>query len=100
MSDPQESQKAFDQDSIQFIKTARQFVDSAMEVGSAVAAGKPAFVSKEVKEARLEICKTCEYRVAASNPERDMCNGCGCFILTKASFAPMKCPKEKWGAVE
>jgi hypothetical protein len=56
----------------------------------------PLFVSDEVKAQRINICKSCEYYDA----KQIRCKHCGCFLLTKASFALDSCPLNKWNATE
>jgi len=52
----------------------------------------PMFVSDEVKQQRLNICKSCEHYDAS----QIRCKSCGCFLLQKASFALDSCPLQKW----
>ena len=49
-------------------------------------------VSDEIKNQRLEICKTCEKYDA----QQVRCVECGCFLEAKTSFALNSCPLEKW----
>lgn len=51
-------------------------------------------VSEETKNARLEICKSCEF----FNESLYQCKQCGCFLNIKASWATEKCPLDKWSA--
>lgn len=46
----------------------------------------------EKYEARIEICKTCEY----FNPVSSRCKICGCFMKIKARLDAAKCDKDKW----
>jgi hypothetical protein len=50
------------------------------------------FVSPEVKQQRLDICKSCEYYDAS----QVRCKHCGCFLDHKANFALDSCPIDKW----
>ena len=50
------------------------------------------FVSDEVKEERLKICRTCEYY----DPDQVRCKHCGCFLEHKAGYALDSCPISKW----
>ncbi len=50
------------------------------------------FVSPEVKQQRLDVCKSCEYYDA----KQVRCKHCGCFLDHKASFALDSCPIDKW----
>lgn len=49
-------------------------------------------VSEEVKQQRLEICKTCEFY----DESQVRCKHCGCFLQQKAGFALDSCPIQKW----
>lgn len=55
----------------------------------------PLFVTDEVKAQRLTICKSCDYYDAS----QVRCKSCGCFLLTKASFALDSCPLHKWNSM-
>lgn len=50
------------------------------------------FVSPEVKEERLSICRQCEWY----DPAQNRCKQCGCFLDQKAGFALDSCPLHKW----
>jgi len=50
------------------------------------------FVSSEVKQERLAICRGCEYY----DPGQNRCKECGCFLDQKASYAIDSCPVHKW----
>jgi hypothetical protein len=50
------------------------------------------FVSPEVKQERLDICKQCEYYDAT----QVRCKHCGCFLDHKTNFALDSCPINKW----
>ena len=50
------------------------------------------FVSNEVYEDRIAICKECVYY---SKP-LGQCKICLCFVKVKARLAPMSCPKSFW----
>lgn len=62
-----------------------QLVKKALQGGALV-------VSQEVKEQRLEVCRTCEWY----DPEQVRCKHCGCFLEEKATFALDSCPIGKW----
>ena len=49
-------------------------------------------MSPEVKKARLDICKTCEWY----DSEQVRCKNCGCMLEHKAGFALDSCPIQKW----
>ena len=50
------------------------------------------FVSDEVKEERLTICRACEYY----DEEQFRCKHCGCWLESKSRFALDSCPIDKW----
>ena len=50
------------------------------------------FVSNEVYEDRIAICKECVYY---SKP-LGQCKRCLCFMKVKARIAPMECPQKYW----
>jgi hypothetical protein len=47
---------------------------------------------EEVAEARLEICKGCDF----FRPRTQTCKKCGCFMAAKSMLANAKCPIGKW----
>ena len=49
-------------------------------------------VDSDTKQARLEICKTCDQY----DSSLIRCNNCGCFLLIKAAWASEDCPLKKW----
>jgi recombinational DNA repair protein RecR len=50
------------------------------------------FVSDEIKQKRLAICRTCEYY----DESQVRCKHCGCFLEHKTKFALDSCPVDKW----
>jgi len=50
------------------------------------------FCSDDVKEERLEICRTCEYFAQ----KQMRCKKCGCWLEHKAGFIASTCPIDKW----
>lgn len=62
-----------------------QLVKKALQGGALM-------VSPEVKEQRLETCRTCEWY----DPDQVRCKHCGCFLEEKATFALDSCPIGKW----
>jgi hypothetical protein len=50
------------------------------------------FVSPETREARMAICKQCEYY----DDRQVRCRHCGCFLEHKVKFAIDSCPLQKW----
>jgi hypothetical protein len=47
---------------------------------------------QEIVDARLEICKVCEFYRARTN----QCRKCGCFMKLKTKLEHAKCPIGKW----
>ena len=50
------------------------------------------YVSKEVSESRLDICRSCPELIQLTTT----CKKCGCFMTAKAKLAKASCPLEKW----
>ena len=75
-----------------FAQQAKNLVNFASQV---VTSNQPLFVSDEVKQQRLIICKECEYYDA----QQIRCKSCGCFLLQKASFSLDSCPLQKWSSM-
>jgi hypothetical protein len=51
-----------------------------------------AHVTSEEQQARLEICKGCEFY----KEDDDRCLKCGCFLKSKSAWKSGKCPIGKW----
>lgn len=51
--------------------------------------------SRELKEERLNICKTCEHYNVAANFAK-LCSECGCILQWKTWLKNVECPKGKW----
>jgi hypothetical protein len=64
----------------------------AFEVVKNAMQSEALFVSDEVRESRLETCRSCEYYDAS----QIRCKHCGCFLEHKARFALDSCPIDKW----
>ena len=64
-------------------------LEEQLERNSAVSAFA---VSKDQRNARLDICKSCEHflKLTAS------CKECGCFMKAKTWLSSAKCPVDKW----
>jgi hypothetical protein len=50
------------------------------------------FVTDEVYEDRMAICKECNHYFRFTGN----CLKCGCFVKVKARIAPMECPQKYW----
>ena len=64
----------------------------AFEVVKNAMQSEALFVSDEIKEERLTICRSCEYYDAS----QVRCKHCGCFLEHKARFSLDSCPIDKW----
>ena len=64
----------------------------AFEVVKSAMQSEALFVSDEVREQRLAICRTCSYY----DPKQVRCKHCGCMLEHKARFALDSCPIDKW----
>ena len=49
------------------------------------------FASETLKNQRLAICNTCEFRVNS-----DSCSKCSCLLVNRVSYVEMFCPEGKW----
>lgn len=49
-------------------------------------------VDQQVKQQRMNICKTCDCFVA----KYKTCKLCGCYMPAKTTFASTECPKGLW----
>lgn len=49
-------------------------------------------VDNTTQEGRLEICKGCEFYLAA----QDRCSKCGCYVQSKSAWKSSHCPIGKW----
>ena len=47
-------------------------------------------VDDDIRDARLEVCKSCEHL------SYHVCTQCGCFVQAKAALISAKCPLNKW----
>jgi hypothetical protein len=50
------------------------------------------FAKDEIKQKRLDICKSCEEFIKLTA----QCDVCGCFMKVKTMIKSAKCPKGKW----
>jgi hypothetical protein len=49
-------------------------------------------VTSEVKQSRLDVCKTCDHFKKISR----QCELCGCFLDLKTELTRAECPIKKW----
>lgn len=52
--------------------------------------------SKEVVQARLQVCAGCNFK----HPKAWKCQKCGCHLKAKASLRGFECPLGKWGGLQ
>jgi Family of unknown function (DUF6171) len=71
---------------------AKSFIDSAKDVVAGAISGENILVSDDVRESRLEICRSCEF----FEKVKSRCSKCGCFMEIKTKFANVQCPIDKW----
>ena len=74
------------------LKARVDIVAAAGMVGKTILAQT---VSDDIKDARMELCNSCEFLFTPTN----QCKKCGCFVKIKTGFAPFKCPIGKWGPI-
>lgn len=53
---------------------------------------KTDYVSKDIAQARYDICKECPFLLPTKQ-----CSKCGCFMKLKVTMAHAECPEHKWG---
>ncbi len=70
----------------------RNIAQSVVHNIQSVAAGNALRLTEEEANARLEICKTCEF----FNSIQSRCTRCGCFMAVKTYLKAEKCPVGKW----
>lgn len=50
------------------------------------------YASDQLREERLNTCKTCEYY----HSQQNRCRHCGCWLEHKVKFLVASCPIDKW----
>jgi hypothetical protein len=84
---------------------ASNVTGAASRIAAAAVSSKKIKVSDEVKEARLAICRACEFHEKhAQNLQYIRCTNCRCWLngkfFAKASLATERCPIGKWGELK
>ena len=64
----------------------------AFEIVKKALKGEALVVSAEIKEQRLQVCKSCD----SYDSGQDRCIECGCIMDFKSGFALESCPLNKW----
>lgn len=71
-------------------KQARNLIKQIWTSGIEATKGKPLISSAEKAEARMNICKDCEFFTG------ERCSKCGCFMTVKVNVDAASCPLNKW----
>lgn len=74
---------------------AKGFLGTAKDVLLGAFQGEDVLVTEEVYNARMNICKGCEFFRHSDN----RCSQCGCFMEAKTRFKSTHCPIHKWEAL-
>lgn len=61
-------------------------------IRSALNSDESLLVTEEIREQRMDICRSCEFY----DPKQIRCRHCGCFLESKVRFAIDSCPLQKW----
>ena len=75
-----------------FAEMTKSFGTAMFKTGVNIVNGDGATVSEEEKEARLDICRNCDY----FNHIKYTCNKCSCKMKYKSVLKNAKCPIGKW----
>lgn len=70
----------------------KNFAKFAFEVIRKAMSSDALFVSEEVQQERLSICRACEFY----DESQGRCKECGCWLEQKTKFALDSCPLDKW----
>jgi hypothetical protein len=70
----------------------KNFASFAFEMVKKAMQSQALIVTEEVKESRLNICRSCD----KYDPDQHRCKECGCLLEYKATFALDSCPLQKW----
>jgi len=71
---------------------AKNLAQTVGKVAWTAAQGDGVFVSDDVKQSRMRICKSCPH-FSRSDVR---CLHCGCYLEAKTSLKASKCPIDKW----
>ena len=74
------------------LEKAKIFSKTAYDVIKGFVSKGTLLVPKEVKKARIDICRDCN----RFDPDRMKCNECGCFLVNKVKFSAAHCPLRLW----
>jgi len=65
---------------------------SAKDVAAELVKTGKVFAQDDLKNARYEICKVCEFFIK----DNARCSKCGCYMATKTRYVGTVCPVGKW----
>ena len=68
-----------------FSKTAYDIIKGFVNTGTLL-------VPKEIKKARIDICRECN----RFDADRHLCRECGCFLVNKVKFTASRCHLNYW----
>jgi len=74
------------------IQQAKNLTKLVADTAIAGMTGQDMFVSAEIADTRLSICKECIHY----SKEENRCRHCGCFLEHKTKFSQANCPINKW----
>ena len=74
------------------LEKAKIFSKTAYDVIKGFVSKGTLLVPKEVKKARIDICRDCN----RFDPDHTRCRECGCFMPTKVKFSAARCPLKLW----
>ena len=78
-----------------FKQQTKNLVNRAKGVAANFVENGEVFVSKNIQNERLNICKSCDWYDTAEF----RCKHCGCYMEQKVKFAASSCPIFKWDKV-
>ena len=74
------------------LEKAKIFSKTAYDVIKGFVSKGTLLVPKEVKKARIDICRECN----RFYEQRHLCRECGSFLVTKVKFTASRCPLNYW----
>ena len=74
------------------LEKAKLFSKTAYDVIKGFVSKGTLLVPKEVKKARIDICRECN----RFDEDRFLCKECGCFLVNKVRFTASSCPLQYW----
>lgn len=74
---------------------AKTVAQAGIDTIKHIVSGKGAICSQEEEDARMAICKKCQFYI----PEKNRCQKCGCFLTLKLKLKAVSCPIRLWNAI-